>query len=70
MQKEKIFNVFLIISSRSGAIEEVRTTKHVMDGSDYEKTQFLQLNILEDLQISKKHKIPDYFVFSLRMVQL
>lgn len=65
MQKEKIFNVFLIISSKSGAMEEVRATKHIMDGSDSEKIRFLQLNVLKDLQTSKKYKIPEYFYIQL-----
>lgn len=55
--RERVFNVFLFVTE--DAVTELGITAHLRDGSDDDKTAFLQKHVNTDWPKSARHPVPD-----------
>ena len=58
--KERIFNLFLIISD--DIIREIGAVCYEQSGSDAQKLVFLQSKVIEDLEKAKRYPVPNRYV--------
>jgi len=58
--KEKLFNLFLVIED--AIIQQIGAVCHEKDGTDEQKTKFLQSQVNDDLKNAKIYSLPKRYV--------